>query len=195
MTTRYHLLTSAEAQIARVARSTCIAIIDESSPPPASLASDWTTFRTTYPLRPYFLIGVGGGTTTLNIPANMQSAILTDPLTRAFVTSNQFPGYSTTPKTAADAAVFPSGMPRDNGNVSLRSDLFTLCGLNTKQPGENVFLFVDDSGSMNVVDVRATLDLLQASCDTAGLKISSVFNPSENYILPFISFTGTPGVP
>ena len=190
MTTRYHLLTSGESQLAIARRSVCIAVIDESSL--SVSAANWDTFRTLYPIRPYFLVEVAGLAGDMNIPANMQSAIINDPLTRAFLQSPaEIAGYNST----ADATIFPNGMERDNGNVALRSDLFAVCGLSTLQPGSNVFLYVDSSGSMVVANVRATLDLLQANCDAAGITITSVFNGNENYVLPFINFTGTPGVP
>ena len=207
MTTRYHLLTSAEAQIARVARSVCISIIDESNPltqaGTVALSGDWDTFRTQYPLRPFFLVQVAGATTRMGVPINLQTSIINDPLTRAFIRSQsaayplageealRFTAYDST----ADAAVFPNGMTRDEGTVGLATDLFALCGLSVLQPGSNVFLFVDNSGSMQVINVRATLDLLQTQCNAAGIRITSVFDINENYVLPFINFTGTPGVP
>lgn len=207
MSTRYHLLTSAEAQIAKVAKSVCIAIIDESDPltqsGTSSLSNNWSTFRTLYPERPYFLIQVAGGSVRLGVPPNLQSAVINEPLTRAFIKSQssaypleaeaayRFTAYDST----ADASVFPSGITRDDGNVNLATDIFGLCGLNILEPGDNVFLFVDDSGSMRVTNVRATLDLLQTNCAAAGLLISSVFNGQENYVIPFINFVGTPGVP
>lgn len=208
MSTRYHLLTSAEAQIARVARSVCIAILDESDPLTeagrSTLSTDWANFRALYPLRPYFLLQVNGTNLRLGIPLNMQSSIIEDPLTRAFIRSQstlypleaeaayRFTAYNST----ADASVVnPYGITRDNGNVGLATDIFSLCGLNTLDPGDNVFLFVDNSGSMTVPVIRATLDLLQTQCNSAGINISSVFNTQENYVLPFINFVGTPGVP
>lgn len=207
MSTRYHLLTSAEAQIARVARSVCIAILDESDPltqaGTSTLSTDWTNFRALYPLRPYFLLQVNGTNQRLGIPTNMQSSILNDPLTRAFIRSQstlypleaeaayRFTAYNST----ADASVNPNGITRDNGNASLATSIFSLCSLNTLNPGDNVFLFVDNSGSMTLPVIRATLDLLQTQCTAAGINISSVFNTQENYVLPFINFVGTPGVP
>ena len=191
MTTRYHLLTSGESQLEIARRSVCIAIIDESSSTVS--AGDWDTFRTLYPIRPYFLVEVAGAAGDMNIPLNMQSAIINDPLTRAFLQNPvaNFTAYNST----ADATIFPNGMARDNGTFGLRSDLFAICGLSTLQPGNNVFLYVDSSGSMVVANVRSTLDLLQANCDAAGITITSVFNGNENYVLPFVNFTGTPGVP
>lgn len=203
MSTRYHLLTSAEAQITKVARSVCIAILDESDPLKSTLSTDWANFRTLYPLRPYFLLQVNGNNQRLGISLNMQSSIIEDPLTRAFIRSQssaypleaeaefRFTAYDST----ADAAVNPNGITRDNGNVGLATDIFSLCGLNTLDPGDNVFLFVDNSGSMTVPVIRATLNLLQTQCNSAGINISSVFNTQENYVRPFINFVGTPGVP
>jgi hypothetical protein len=207
MTTRYHLLTSAEAQIARVARSVCIALIDESDPlaqaGTAALSADWTTFRTTYPLRPYWLVQVDPTGGRLGIPTNMQSSIINDPLTRALIVSQsslyplageaayRFTAYDST----TDASVNPNGIARDNGTVGLATNLFSLCNLSALQPGDNVFLYVDNSGSMTVANVRATLDLLQTNCNAVGIEITSVFNAVENYVQPFINFVGTPGVP
>lgn len=195
MTTRYHLLTSAESQIAIARSSVCIAIIDESSNGPAPLFTSWAEFRALFPLRPYSLIQVAaGGAGGLNVPTNLQSSIINEPFTRAFLINPiaNFTAYDGT----IDAAVFPNGMTRDNGNVALRSDLFAICGLSTLQPGNNVFLYVDASGSMTPANVRATLNLLQTNCNAAGIIITSVAGDiSENYIEPFISFNGTVGVP
>lgn len=193
MTTRYHLLTSAEAQIAISAESVCIAMIDEADGSSAALFNDWNTFRAAYPLRPYFLVEVAGAANDMFIPTNMQSAIISDPLTRAFLQNptSAFTAYNGT----IDAQRSPGGVTRDNGNTALATDLFDYCDLGTLQPGSNVFLFVDSSGSMSVANVRATLDLLQTNCDNANITITSVFNGLENYIAPFISFTGLPGVP
>ena len=195
MTTRYHLLTSAESQIAIARSSVCIAIIDESSNGPAPLFTSWAEFRALFPLRPYSLIQVAGPAAgTLNVPTNMQSSIINEPFTRAFI-SNPIANFTAYDDTI-DAAVFPNGMTRDNGNVALRSDLFAICGLSTLQPGNNVFLYVDASGSMTPANVRATLNLLQTNCNAAGIIITSVAGDiSENYIEPFVSFNGTVGVP
>jgi hypothetical protein len=87
------------------------------------------------------------------------------------------------------------GMTRSFADNSLRTDIFAICGLDQLQPGDNIFLFVDDSGSMRISHVRATLDMLQSRCDTAGINIFAVANTFENYVLPFINFVGSPGVP
>jgi hypothetical protein len=133
----------------------------------------------------------------------MQSAIIDDPLTRAFIriqsgayplaaeAQYRFTAYDST----TDATVFPNGFPRDNGTPAAATELFTRCGLNLVPPGDFVFLFVDNSGSLTLPAVRATLDLLQSQCDAAGIRISSVFNTVENYVQPFINFTGQSGVP
>lgn len=215
MSTRYHLLTSGEAQLEFARRSVCISIIDESDPltqvGTAALSNDWATFRTLYPLRPFYLFQVAGGGTPpptpasgrLGIPQNLQTSIINEPLTRAFIrrqsgmyplageAAYRFTAYDTTP----DADELPDGVTRDNGNTALATDLFAIADLNLLQPGTNVFLFVDSSGSMSVANVRATLDLLRTRCQAAGISITSVFNGNENYILPFINFSGTIGVP
>lgn len=203
MTTHYHLLTSAEYFRAIAAKSTCIAIIDESDnlgvAATQTLAfNQWATFRATWPIRPYFLIQVAGGA-ALNIPTNLKAEIINDITatprrTRAFIYSEpNFAGYFV--PANPDASVLPSGMPRDNSNVALQTDIFDICGLSSLQPGDNVFVYVDDSGSMSRANVRASLNLLRDRCATAGIRVTSVFDTAENYIAPFISFTGLAGIP
>ena len=211
-------------QVVATQNSVCIAIIDEATAPPVRAAGiferDWLTFRNQYPVRPYFLIQVNGAvTTSLRIPPTMRDAIINNRATRAFLNPNNPHGTIDTtaapvpPATVgvtteasaawpeygalglADASVLPTGMVRDNGTIALRTDIFAICGLSSLKPNDIVFLFVDNSGSMTVAQVRASLDLLQARCNAAGIRILAVSNTVENYIEPFIAFTGTAGVP
>jgi len=76
---------------------------------------------------------------------------------------------------------------RDNGNVALRSDWFALAGFSTLPSGQQVFLFIDDSGSMTTSTVSASSSLFLSKCAAAGLPVASVFNGAERYIQPFIS--------
>jgi hypothetical protein len=215
MTTRYHLLTSAEAQIEAVSKAVCIAIIDESDPIRTEMENNWANFRAQFSQRPYFLLQVGSGTLNLGVPVNMQNDILNDPLTKAYIRSQSglysspnlqlnFESYDNDPQAQFNYGDFMpessglgpgEGMTRDNGTTSLRTDIFAICELDQLQPGDNVFLFVDDSGSMSVSTIRATLDMFQSRCNAAGVNVFSVFNGQENYVLPFINFVGTPGVP
>ena len=220
MTTRYHLLTSAEAQIEAVSKATCIAILDESDPitqaGTVTLETNWSNFRAQFTERPYFLLQVNRtNNPRLGVPPNMQNDILNDPLTKAYIMSQSgqytspnlqfnFEAYDNDPQSQFNYGDFMpessglgpgQGMTRDSGNTSLRTDIFAICELDQLQPGDNVFLFVDDSGSMGVGTIRATLDMLQSRCDTAGINVFSVFNRQENYVLPFINFVGDPGVP
>ena len=215
MTTRYHLLTSAEAQIEAVSKAVCIGILDESSPTRFEMETNWSNFRAQFPERPYFVLQVGGSIRNMGVPVNMQNDILNDPLTTAYIRSQSglysggniqfnFEAYDNDPQSQFNYGDFMpessglgpgQGMTRSFADASLRTDLFAICGLDQLQPGDNIFLFVDDSGSMKISHVRATLDMLQSRCDTAGINIFSVANTFENYVLPFINFVGTPGVP
>jgi hypothetical protein len=48
---------------------------------------------------------------------------------------------------------------------------------------------------MSRASVRASLNLLRDNCAAAGINVTSVFDTLENYIAPFISFTGLDGIP
>jgi hypothetical protein len=76
---------------------------------------------------------------------------------------------------------------RDNGNVALRSDWFALAGFGTLPSGQQVFLFVDNSGSMTTNTVLASYNLFLSKCSAAGLPVASVTNTAERYIQPFIN--------
>ena len=66
-----------------------------------------------------------------------------------------------------------STVNRDNGSVETRSDWQTICGLDSLS-SENVQfvgLFVDDSGSMRVSTVSASLDKFEADMAAKGIEI------------------------
>ena len=66
-----------------------------------------------------------------------------------------------------------STVSRDNGNVAALSDWQTTCGLDslTAENVQFVGLFVDDSGSMRVSTVRASLDKFEADMAEKGIEI------------------------
>jgi hypothetical protein len=76
---------------------------------------------------------------------------------------------------------------RDNGNVALASDWFSLANLSIVPAGQTVFLFVDNSGSMTTATVQASYNLFLSNCSSAGLPIEIVTNTAERYIEPFIN--------
>jgi hypothetical protein len=78
---------------------------------------------------------------------------------------------------------------RDNGNVTLASDWNTLCNLNSLTPQNTQFvgLFVDDSGSMTVSTVQASLSKFEADMADAGIEIRRVVNEQEEWVKPFLT--------
>ena len=66
------------------------------------------------------------------------------------------------------------------------------CGLDNLTPANVPFvgLFVDNSGSLTVPQVQASLTLFSQSAANAGLTIKNVTNPNENWILPFLTTLG-----
>lgn len=158
----------------RFKAATCIAVIDESNVPQATLETNWNVFRGRWPLRPYYLFQIEEGCcgNTLNIPTNLQNDINTDPLTNALL------------------IVDGNELQRDNGNITLASDWFNLANCGSLPPNENVLLFVDRSGSLILANVRASYDKFLSDASSAGLNVWLVSNISENYIDPFITWSG-----
>ena len=159
----------------RFKAATCIAVIDEASSPTATqLITDWSIFRSRWPLRPYYLLQIEEGCcgVDMKIPPDMQNEINTSPLTTAYL--------------VADG----NQLPRDDGNSALASDWFVLANCGSLQPEDNVLLFIDQSGSTTLANVRASYDLFLSKAATAGLNVWLVTNTGENYIDPFITWTG-----
>lgn len=170
------MLTSPFYLIKKFTSATCVAVIDESSIPSTTLGVDWTIFRNRWPLRPYYLLQTvaRANGSNLNIPANLQNDITNDPLTTAYLVANG------------------QGLPRDNGNPALAADWFALINGSSLSAGDSIFLFVDTSGSLTLAEVQASYDLFLSNCDAAGLVVFEVLNTVENYIDPFITWSGTP---
>lgn len=178
------MLTSQHYLIRKFKTAPCIAVIDESNTPstvttdsvvtgttqwPISRFRTWAAFRSSWPLRPYYLLKVrtaaGGDAGTLNIPTNMQADI--------------------------DAAnlTYLTNVNRDNGTVANRSDWFAIANLSTLEPGDSVFIFVDNSGSMTEPEVRASYNFFITQCNAASINVYKVTNGFENYISPFITWS------
>lgn len=138
---------------------TCIAVIDECSVSAATISSDWTTFRTTWPQRPFYLLQPGGPSYgSLKQPASFTA----DPLAYGPITVN-----------------------RDNGNPAQASDWYTICNIDKLPNGSNFALWIDNSGSMTTSTVRASLDLLNAKIAPRGITYSLQTDGGENWVLPF----------
>lgn len=80
-------------------------------------------------------------------------------------------------------------MHRDNGNVDAASDWTSICSLGAVTPQNTQFvgLFVDDSGSMRVSTVQASLDKFEADMAALGIEIRRVVNGVERWVDPFLT--------
>jgi len=82
-----------------------------------------------------------------------------------------------------------STVNRDNGNSNLAQDWFATCQLDQFPPESVRFvgLFVDNSGSMRVSTVQASLSLFESRVSAAGMVINRVVNAQERWIDPFVT--------
>jgi hypothetical protein len=136
--------------------STCISVIDESSPTATTIRNDWLSFRSNHPNRDFWLLQPGRTKTELKIPAEYE----------------------------ADSKANYSQVARDNGNVSSRSDWFVICNLGSLKPGSVVSLAIDGSGSMTLSTVRASYDLFKQKCAEAGLVLVETTFGDERWAPP-----------
>jgi hypothetical protein len=80
----------------------------------------------------------------------------------------------------------PVQVNRDNGNAALASDWYTICGLENIPDGSSIALFIDGSGSMTQGTVQASYELLVSKLNARGITITTVTNPNEDWITPFL---------
>lgn len=139
----------------------CISVVDETDnqyDTQSEVDADWKDFRTNYPKRPFWILRPGNENVTL------PTAWSSDSYTNG-----------------------PIQVKRDGGNVSSRSDWFTLTELDKAPAGTNVSLVVDKSGSMTRQTVAASLDLFLQKCREAGIIVNDggneiTMSPIEHYI-------------
>lgn len=144
----------------------CIAVIDETdNTSQIQYNNDYVTFRNAWPQRELWVFRVPDPSNRLfRYPALWGSSV-----------RDKGP-FTVTRDTATN--------PRDQ-----ITDWFTLAQLDRLPAGAKVGLFIDDSGSMRVADVQASLTVFQRKIAAAGLSIITVQNGQENYIAPFITMT------
>ena len=118
--------------------------------------SAWSSFRSNWPNRPYYLLQPGRTRPELKEPA----AFVSDPLTEY------------------------SQVIRDGGTPPT-SDWYTICGIDQLPDGSKLALFIDTSGSMRLSTVQASYDLFKQKIQARNMSIIEVFNGNENWILPF----------
>jgi hypothetical protein len=71
----------------------------------------------------------------------------------------------------------------DRGGVT---DWYAICDLDNVPDGSSIALFIDGSGSMTLATVQASYDLLVSKLNARGITITSVTNPNEDWITPFL---------
>ena len=140
---------------------TCISVIDETgnSLSAAAFNGQWSTFRSNYPNRPFWIL------------------VPTYPGLGVYVPD----GYN-----EENLGFGPVEVARDMGSQSVASDWFTITSCDRLSPGSKVALAVDVSGSMNRSTVSASISQFVSKCRAAGLNL--VLNAdfgNENYIAPF----------
>lgn len=145
---------------------TCISVIDESMDQQTAsrILSQWTTFRATYPGRPFCLL---------------------QPVGFALVTSLFVPDIF-----FADGNTIYSNVTRERGDVSARSDWFEICQLEglRNQGVVDVAIFIDNSGSLTPSMVQPSIDLLTSRIESEGLRlVDSIINGVEDWIAPFLT--------
>ena len=135
----------------------CISVVDETDSQydtQSEIDADWTAFRDEYPFRPFWVLRPGSET------VDLPTTYLSDPLANDIIQVN-----------------------RDNGNTSNTSDWFTLTELDQAPSGTQVSLLLDDSGSMKISTVAASLALFKEKCSNAGIIVNQLtMSPIEHWI-------------
>lgn len=136
----------------------CISVIDECSRSATEISNNWSSFRSSYPQRPFWLLQpTGYGVDRLKIP----DAYFNDSL-----------------------ANYPQTVNRDNGSAGSASDWFNMCNLSQAAPGTSISLSVDNSGSVTFGQVQASIDLFLSKCASAGLVVYQPDMSGERWVQP-----------
>ena len=134
-----------------------VSVIDEDSSF-GSANAVWNSFRGSYPNRCFHLLGPG---TTVG-SANLKTGQLS------------YNGVSWADEVTAGTA-FQYQVNRDTGNTASRSDWWDLIGADVLPSGAKIALCVDNSGSMTVATVQASVDYFVEQATAAGV---TIFAPS-----------------
>ncbi len=138
---------------------TCIAVIDEVSPTPATIQASYNKFRMNCPDTYLYLLQ----------PKKSNQSVVDVPN-----------GWS---ESAGDFG--PITVKRDGGDKNLISDWYALATLDRLPNNSTVQLFIDNSGSMTTNTVQASYDYFKKRCQERGIKIILYTNKQENWIEPF----------
>jgi hypothetical protein len=134
-----------------------VSVIDEDSSF-TNANSMWNSFRGSYPDRCFHLLGPGTSVSS--------TALKTGQLT--------YNGVSWADEVTAGTA-FRYQVNRDNGGTANRSDWWDLIGADVLPSGAKISLCVDNSGSMTVGVVQASLNYFVEQATAAGV---TIFAPS-----------------
>ena len=94
---------------------------------------------------------------------------------------------SLSPGANANGLTFgPVQVNRDQGNSANTSDWYDICSIDNLPSGSSIALFIDVSGSMTMSTIQASYDLLVQKLNAKGITITSVTNPNEDWITPFL---------
>ena len=118
----------------------------------------WESFRSSYPDRCFHLIGPG----TYVVSSNLQSSQL------------RYNGVTWNDEVLAGTA-FRYLANRDNGYTPHRSDWWDLIGADVLPSGAKIALCIDNSGSMTISTVQASVDYFVEQATAAGV---TIFAPS-----------------
>lgn len=167
----------------------CVAVCDESrgsqSPNRPSDNEDWLPFRSNWPDRPYFILQLDNydfADLELNANAPIMVADINNTSGNTWETLTSYFQVS-----------------RDNGSTNTASDWFNICSVESHyndpsfRGNREIFLFVDNSGSMTTSSVQASIELFLSNCENAAggpIEVYAVVNPSENFVDPFITWNG-----
>ena len=121
-----------------------------------------------------FKVNIRSGSTSGTIVAGSVDIAISD--------TSKVPG-----ETANGLTFGPVQVNRDNGDASLTSDWYTICGIENLPDGSKIALFVDGSGSMTPANVQASIDLLNTKLAARGITIITVTNSNEDWITPFLT--------
>jgi hypothetical protein len=138
-----------------------VSVIDEDSAF-GSPNTRWNSFRGSYPDRCFHLLGPGTSVGSIALKTGQLS----------------YNGVSWADEVTAGTA-FQYMVNRDSGNTSNRSDWWDLIGADVLPSGAKIALCIDNSGSMTVGTVQASLDLFEQKAAAAGV---TIFAPSGGNI-------------
>ena len=155
-----------------VTNPVCIAVINETSQTAAAIQKSYNDLRAKYPYYKIYLLQPGSNynPSALKIPPNWNS-------------------------TGLDYGAI--NVPEDNGDWNLKSDWYSICNLDQVLSGTNIGIFLDNSGSLGTMKVKASYDYLLQRIAARNIGQYTTINIAENWLSPFITMNliSAPGTP